>query len=442
MKNFQKKLGGVAILGLGLAASLATVPTNATAASVEMGVQVRYRGEADARDFNDQTGADVVHSERARLTAKIKEGRYHAFLQIQDARVWGAEVDSNGDPAIDTLTSSSANGLDMHQAFLKVDDVFGTGIGIQAGRQEINFADQRLVGAEDWDQNARSLDGIIFSRAFGDAGVIVPFYLQLVENDTLVTAADGNNEGKDHDIWVAGFHSAWNIAEGQSLQPHLYVVRAGLISETIYTLGVYYQGTAGPLSWDVTGDYQTGKAGNADINAYMAAGNISFQTGPVMVSAGCDYLSGDDGHDADKIKSFTTLLGSNHEFYGAMDYFDFNVLSAVNDGARFVRGLGLIDPHVKASYQIEQNTTADAAVHYFMTAEKEKAILADANGKGVDQLGTELDLSVKHQTGPVTVRVGYSAFFQDDAMEALAAQGTNNEDVTHWGYVMASIALP
>ena len=122
-----------------------------------------------------------------------------------------------------------------------------------------------------------------------------------------------------------------------------------------------------------------------------------------------------------------------------MDYFDFNVVSS---DTGHVRNLGLIDPHVKVSYQIEHNTTADAAVHYFMTAEKEKAILADANGKGVDKLGTELDLSVKHQTGPVTVQVGYSAFFQDDAMEALAAQGTNNEDVTHWGYVMASIALP
>ena len=440
MKNFQQKLGGVAILGLGLAAGLAMVPTNATAASVEMGVQVRYRGEADARDFNDQTGADVVHSERARLTAKINEGRYHAFVQIQDARVWGSEW--GGDAGqIDPLTTSGANGLDMHQAFLKVDDVFGTGIGIQAGRQEINFADQRLGGAEDWDQNARSLDGIIFSRAFGDAGVIVPFYLQLVENDRLVTGNNltDNNEGKDDDIWVAGFHSAWNVAKGQSLQPHLYVVRAGLVDETIYTLGVYYQGTAGPLSWDVTGDYQTGKAGNSDVNAYMAAGNIGFQAGPVMVSAGCDYLSGDKDRTDDKIKSFTTLLGSSHEFYGAMDYFDFNVVSS---DTGHVRNLGLIDPHVKVSYQIEHNTTADAAVHYFMTAEKEKAILADANGKGVDKLGTELDLSVKHQTGPVTVQVGYSAFFQDDAMEALAAQGTNNEDVTHWGYVMASIALP
>ncbi|PIW83972.1 MAG: hypothetical protein COZ96_00555, partial [Nitrospirae bacterium CG_4_8_14_3_um_filter_70_85] len=143
MKNFNQLFGVRArLVTLGLAAGVVALPALAQAASVEVGGQVRYRGEADIRDFNPDTGTDVVNSQRARLSVKVDNEQYHGFVQVQDARVWGEETD--------TLSDASADSLDMHQAFLKVDDVLDTGVGVQVGRQEINFADERLVGAVDW----------------------------------------------------------------------------------------------------------------------------------------------------------------------------------------------------------------------------------------------------------------------------------------------------
>jgi hypothetical protein len=434
MKDFQNRFGGRAILGLVLAAGMAMAPAIATAASLEMGLQLRYRGEADMRDFNDDTGTDVVNSERARLNAKVDQDRYHAFLQIQDVRVWGEEND--------TLTDASADGLDMHQAFFKVDDLFGTGVGMQVGRQEINFADQRLVGAVDWTQNARSLDGIILSRAFGEQGVIVPFVLQLNEEDAIgaggsLRQANPNvDEGDDNDMWVAGFHSIWNVAESQSFQPHLYFLREGMSNLNLYTLGFYYQGKAGDVSYDFTADWQTGDVGDVDINAYLVAANVGFQSGPVFAGGGIDYLSGDDDANDDDAESFNTLLATNHKFYGYMDYFT-NFGGPGDD----VRGLGLIDAHLKGWYTIHGPTKVGLDAHYFMTAEEDENRLADDNGDAVDTLGTELDFGFKTKSGPLDIYAGYSVFFQDDAMEARFNQA-NNDDIAHWAFVMASIAFP
>ena len=37
------------------------------------------------------------------------------------------------------------------------------------------------------------------------------------------------------------------------------------------------------------------------------------------IGVGIDYLSGDDGQDADKYKVFNTLYATNHKYYGFMD---------------------------------------------------------------------------------------------------------------------------
>jgi hypothetical protein len=437
MRILQSTVNGMAIVGLGLATGIAALPAPATAASLDMGLQLRYRGEVDMRDFNEDTSEDIVNSQRTRLNAKVDQDRYHVFLQIQDVRVWGEEDD--------TLTDASADGLDMHQAYFKIDDVFGTGVGVQVGRQEINFADQRLVGAVDWTQNARSLDGFVLSRAFGDQGVVIPFLLQLKEKDAI--AAGGSlrqanpnvDEGEDQDMWAAGFHSVWNVSENNAIQPHVYYVRDGASNLNLYTLGFYYDGKAGDVSYDFTADWQTGDMGDIDISAYLVAANVGFQSGPLFVGAGIDYLSGDDDANDNDVNSFNTLLATNHKFYGYMDYFT-NFGSTSDD----VKGLGLIDYHAKAWYTFGGSTKAGIDAHYFTTAETADSA-SDTRLGGDDKLGTELDLGFKTKSGPLDIYAGYSVFFEDDAMEARFHGTTgsdNNEDIGHWAFVMASINFP
>jgi len=442
MKNLRQLCGlGTKLVSMGLAAGVVAAPAIAQAADIEVGGQVRYRGEYDLRDFNPDTEADYLNTQRTRLNVKYDNDRYHGFVEVQDVRVWGEEMD--------TLTDTSADSLDMHQAYLKVDDIMGTGVAVQIGRQEINFADQRLVGAVNWTQNARSLDGIIFSRAFGKQGVVIPFYLQLSEAD-FTDAVHGSkvtaDEGMDEDSWVTGFHSVWTVAKGHSFQPHLYYLHSGVGGNlNLYTLGFYYTGTSDAVSYDFTADYQTGDNGNIDISAYLVSAHLFFNSGPLKVGAGVDYLSGDDDATDQDNNSFNTLIPTNHKFYGYMDYF-----LAFGSTGDNVAGLGLIDYQLKGSYAVDKATTFAADLHYFQTAESTDSTGTDVRLAGEDTLGSEIDLTLKHKMGPVTLQAGWSAFFKDDAMEArlypvnFDGDTTNDvsvDSVSYWGYLMANLSF-
>ncbi len=442
MKNFQQTWGLRAkLVAMGLAAGVVAAPALAQATSIEVGGQVRYRGEYDLRDFNPDTNADYLNTQRTRLNVKYDNERYHGYVEVQDVRIWGEEMD--------TLQDASADSLDMHQAFLKVDDVLGTGVSVQVGRQEINFADQRLVGAVNWTQNARSLDGIVLSRSFGKQGVVIPFYLQLSESD-FTDAVHGSkvtaDEGKDEDTWVTGFHSVWTVAKDHSFQPHVYYLHSGVGDNlNLYTLGFYYTGVSGDVSYDFTADYQTGDQGNIDISAYLVSGHVFFTSGPLKVGAGVDYLSGDDDATDTDNHSFNTLIPTNHKFYGYMDYF--LTFGSTSDN---VAGLGLIDYQLKGSYKVSDATSAAADLHYFQTAESTDSTGTDVRLAGKDTLGTELDLTLKHKMGPVTLQAGWSAFFKDDAMEAnlypvnFDSDTTNDvsvDSVSYWGYLMANLSF-
>jgi len=431
MKNFKQMFGmrtGLAAAGL---AGVIALPVLAQAASVEVGGQLRYRGEYNQRDFNDKTSGEWANTQRSRVNVKYDNDHYHGFLQVQDVETFGG----------------ADNGMNFHQAFLKVDDVLGTGVGVQVGRQEINFADQRLVGAINWSQTAQSLDGLVLSRAFGDQGVVIPFFLQLGENDT--PGANQKQTVEEKDVWATGFHSVWNVAKDHSFQPHVYYVRNGGNDINLYTLGFYYTGKMDPVSYDFAADYQTGDMGVMDISAYMVSGHVFFTSGPFKVGAGVDYLSGDGDQTANDtdIKNFTTLLATNHKFYGYMDYFNANLGNSIA-GTDGTQNLGLIDYQLKGSYAVDKATSVGADLHYFQTAESTASTGADVRLAGEDTLGTELDLTVKHKTGPVTLQAGWSAFFMDNAMEAKlfpnnfdtnTTNDVSTDDIGYWGYVMASL---
>ena len=86
---------------------------------------------------------------------KFTNEKNHAFIQIQDSRKFG--------DATNTLTDGSADLLDFHQAFFFISDFATEGLNVKLGRQEVAFANQRLIGAVGWHNVARSFDGVLFA---------------------------------------------------------------------------------------------------------------------------------------------------------------------------------------------------------------------------------------------------------------------------------------
>lgn len=398
--------------------------------NVTLGGQIRLRPEVDARDFNEDTQADTATSSRVRLQLGVAPmENIRAFIQLQDVRVFGEESD--------TLTDADADGFDMHQGYIVVDDLLGTGLQLQAGRQEVNLGEQRLVGAVGWTQNARSLDGALVTAAAGNVGSVTGFAFTLDEDDAIGFGGDlrqlnpNVDEGVNDDMWLAGVHSQLGVAPTHTIEPHVYFLKDGETNLEHWTVGIYAHGSVpmgdDALVYNGTFDYQTGNVddaalGELDISAFLFAGHVGYKTGPFLATIGYEYLSGDDDPTDDDVENFDTLLATNHKFYGHMDYF---LNNAGNTAA-----LGLQDIVLKLRFPVIDGVKGALDIHHFMTAEDDPARL-----NGEDEFGQEIDLWFNHAYNKfLALTAGYSLFVPGKAMEARFA---DNDDLGHWAYLMA-----
>ena len=147
--------------------------------------------------------------------------------------------------------------------------------------------------------------------------------------------------------------------------------------------------------------YQTGKdIADDNIAAYMWAVKGAYTVNQnVSLSAGVDYLSGQD--DSDKVTAFNPLYGTHHKFYGAMDYF---YASPYPD-------YGLFDKHVSLIVKPIDKLTLDLTYHHFSS---HQSIYVDgSNKKG---MGSEIDFAFTYKVRPyVTLQGGYSTMFGTEA---------------------------
>ena len=404
---------------------------------LSLGGQVRLRAEIDDRDFNGDTNPDGAVSSRVRLQveAKPSDGLV-GFVQIQDVRILGEETN--------TLADVDADGLDLHQGYLRVEGVGVDGLSIQMGRQEVSFGEQRLIGAVGWTQNARSLDGLLVKHTYEGGHWVSPFAFILDENDaiqgTVRQLSPFADEGRDEDAYLVGIHSRLALADALVAEPHVYGRRVGTTESDLYTLGVYAHGGTGSVIYNATFDYQLGDQAGDDVRAFLAVGHVGVKVDSIQATVGYEYLSGDSDLEDGDVEAFDTLLATNHKFYGEMDYF----LALPAHTAQ----LGLQDVVGKLRWKAADATQVAADVHWFRTAEDDPARFG-----GEDDLGIEIDVWLIHKWDEhLGLRLGYSAFLPGDAMErrfeALDAAATpegeepviaDHGDVAHWFYAQADL---
>lgn len=437
------------------AAAPAPAPTTSNpvaAAAEKLGLtlsgQVRIRGEVDTRDFASSTQADIVVGERARLGLSAQPtADVTGFVQVQDARVWGEEQNS--------LTDVDADGFDLHQGYLEVRDLFVPCLELKAGRQELSLGEERLIGAVDWTQNARSLDGALVTYRW-DGGWVKPFWALLSEKDAVAVKgalrqADTNlDEGKDDDVWIAGLHVQQKLGDALALEPHVYWLDDGTADVDLYTLGAYANGKAGlsddvALVYNATFDAQLGDVNGDDVHAYLGVIHGGVKMGALTATLGYEYLSGDDDTKDHSRDAFDTLLATNHKFYGEMDYFLNNAADTAS--------LGLEDLVAKLRYKVAASTSLATDLHYFQTAvtDQTPGVAPDKRRFGGDRdLGEELDVWVMHTyTANLDFRAGYSFFVPGDGMKARfraqdLARGVTAEShgsVAHWAYLQANLVF-
>ena len=367
--------------------------------------QVRHRSERVDKDFSDQTASFGFSFLRTRLNMKFTNEKNHAFIQIQDSRKFG--------DATNTLTDGSADLLDFHQAYFVLSDFATEGLNVKLGRQEVSFANQRLIGAVGWHNVARSFDGVLISYS-DEKYLATAFSLKETETSAVGDVGDKDVRG----VWVeTSFFAPTRVdlfVINQTLNPGDVLNRNtfGFYSKGSYDLGSF------KLSQEIDIAVQSGTNGGNNVSASLIGSRIKLiaKDTPLKywVGFGYDAVSGDDTTTVDD-EAFNTLYATNHKYYGFMDYF-------LNVPAH-TKGSGLTDIIVSAGLSPVSKVSAKVDYHFMSTSQ---------DVPSGNDIGSEIDFTGSYgYSKDLKIVAGVSIFSPGDVFKAW-----NGEDTSTWGYLM------
>ncbi|HEX8241914.1 MAG TPA: alginate export family protein [Longimicrobium sp.] len=307
------------VLGISLVSSPLAAQDSARVEAPRLVVsgQVRLRSEWDDRHVLADEKV-MVHLLRSRLRATARPLAWITVLaELQDARFLGEK-----DP------SRAGVSTDVHQAFVQVDGPFRLPLRLRLGRQEMTFANERLIGVSNWSNTGRSFDG---ARATWMAA-------RTLSVDAWAERPSARSAGSSD---ARHFYGAWVTWKPvQAVATDLFALRddntarirlgpdAGRRMLGRNTVGANLRTTAGRLAIELEGAGQTGHGAASDsvdrqeIRAWMGSVTASaalLARTQTRLGGVITVLSGDRSPGDGRDERFSTLFGTSHRPYGTMD---------------------------------------------------------------------------------------------------------------------------
>jgi hypothetical protein len=367
-------------------------------------------------------------SQRARITLDFTAEKYKVFFSLQNVRVWGD---------VSTLSNYDKFGVTFHEAWAEY--YFNSIFSIKLGRQEINLDDQRMFGAVNWVQQARSHDALIAKIKTGEKGKL-HFGFALNANGESLFAEDYTiNQYKN--FQYGWYHTDFNNGLGLSI----LFLNNGMPYQKIYDVDntdqkiAYSQTLGGRLTYkknrwnaDAATYFQMGKTptvlknNQRDLSAYYFTINAKYNiTDQFIIGAGIEILSGNDiGSNGETDNAFKPFYGTNHKFNGWMDYFYVG---------SYMNSVGLIDINVPLIYKI--NKFSAVLIPHFFSAQGDVSKLASLEPDAY--LGTEIDLNLGYKLHKsISFNIGYSQMFATETMEIL--KGGSRDEINNWAWAMVT----
>jgi hypothetical protein len=363
----------------------------------------------------EDTPAGLV-SQRTRLTFGFGTDRLTTNISLQDVRIWGQER---------TLTHEPS--LDLHEAWVQLD--VNEKLSLRAGRQVLQYDNQRFLAVNDWSQVAQKHDGLIMrylnnsnelhiGAAFNQSAERLTgtqYYLSNYKTLNYLWYKTALTPALDVSVLV--------IADGYEHpeNPRLLYMRG--------TWSTYFQYQPGAFSVSANPGYQHGKTPSGqDIAAWYFSVEATTPTLSFMnATLGVELLSGNDyKNPGSAYQAFNPSYGAGHTVHGFMDYF--------TDIPSHTRGAGLVNPYLKNRFVVNENLVFDADLHLFYL-QNNYVHEADVIKK---YLGTEMDITLSYSFNPLTqISVGYSMMFGTESMEIIS--GGNKNEFAHWGFIMLRV---
>jgi Alginate export len=201
-------------------------------------------------------------------------------------------------------------------------------VKVFAGRQELKYGGERLVGISDWTNNSRTWDG--FLGRIGDKNRLDVFSTSVVTIHP--TSLDKHGAGLTFHGAV-GTIGTW--VPHTVIQPFIYVKAFPRVegstgvfgTQTTVTPGAEVAGNSRGFDFDVLGALQRGSYANESIEAAAGYVKAGYSSGKVAwkprLRAEYDYASGNPHGDPQRMGTFDQQYPSNHNAFGLTDLFGF-----------------------------------------------------------------------------------------------------------------------
>ena len=405
----------------------ASMPADSAAAKNVFSADAQFlsRGEIRAgglpeNDSEDDFAAFIM--ERTRLIVDYSRPYISARISAQHSGVWG---------------QAGKGTLNLYETWVQLKA--RNGLFAKIGRQVLAYDNERIIGSDDWAMASSSHD----VGKFGYEGHGHKVHLLLGFNQN----AENTNGGTYYADGAQPYKSM------QTLWYHYDVPRINLGASLLFmNLGTqdvtervtHFQQLAGIYllwknqSWLAEGSYyrQFGRSEvNLPIEAWMASVKLQYNVNSQLsFNSGYDYLSGDEFYYVrgegqaglirhKRMKGFSTLYGSHHQFYGAMDFF---YLSAYADGF----SPGLQNLFAGVDYSPVKKVDLSATYHYLATT-----IKLDGFNR---TLGNEVEIEASYKFLPfATLSAGYTFMAGSATMKEL--KRSSDKGRLQWAWLTLSV---
>jgi hypothetical protein len=374
---------------------------------------LRFSGEYRTRAEGFTSGGyrggndDAWLLSRLRINMKIQPVSWLKFqFQGQDARVFW----KNQNPA----APPSQNTMDLRLAYMEIGDPEKGTVALRAGRQELLFGEQRLVGNVNWLNTARSFDAVRLTLRH--RGYRVDAFASSV-----VQPFDGEFD-RPFRTKADNFHGLYGgiekLVPKAVIEPYLFWrVTRDLPTETgtrgnrdFKTVGVRWVGKL-PLSFDYGTEMatQTGSLGPDDIAAWAGHWVLGYalpaKQFPMRLFAEYNYASGDKNPRDGKRGTFDQLYPTGHDKIGLADQVGWRNIHDLRGGIEMrPRGKWSITP----SYHSFWLASATDALY----AANGLAVARVADGSAGRRVGQEVDIATMYTLNKqVQVGAGFAHLF-------------------------------
>ena len=367
--------------------------------------------------------------QRTRLGMTFTSGLLNTQITLQDSRTFGQ-----------TPNASSDATMGIFEAWAEM--LLVPGGSLKVGRQVLKYDDNRLFSACDWSNTGTSHDAALFKYCVNDFQA----HLGVAYNNNAIISQETYYTPKSNYRYMGFLWLTKDITKGLNLS--LIGVDEG-VQDTIgtknsvnylktnmfhtYTYGgnLKFSDPASPISALATAYFQSGKSSTGSkMDGKLLAVKVDYKIiDAISAGIGTDYISGDD-KAIDGIQSnFKKLYGSEHNFYGLMDYWDVPLTQ------------GLLDYYGGVTGKITKDLSVSGTYHLFNSEFTGKNTKGIAFGK---DLGSEFDLVVNYKLNPfTTIQGGWCTYFTNDntlaAKNIITSKTVPSIRTPEWAFVMLTI---